>query len=139
MSALLDSSVLIAALIRDEAHHHRCLELLLEREHFIYAHALLETFATLTGGRLGNRVDADFASRLLRETIAPQVQIVEMTVGDILDATAQARKHGVRGGGIYDYLHLVAARKAKAETLYTLNVSDFEAIWREGDPEVKCP
>jgi predicted nucleic acid-binding protein len=139
MSALLDSSVLIAALIRDEARHHQCLDLLLEGEHFIYAHALLETFATLTGGRLGNRVDADFASRLLRETIVPQVQIIEMTVGDILDATAQARQHGVRGGGIYDYLHLVAARKAKAETLYTLNVSDFEAIWRKGDPEVKCP
>ncbi|MFO1482850.1 MAG: PIN domain-containing protein [Verrucomicrobiaceae bacterium] len=139
MTALLDSSILVAALSRDEERHRQCLDLLLEGGHFIHAHALLETFATLTGGRLGIRVDADFASRLLRETILPKVQVVEMTVDDILTATAQARKQGVRGGGIYDYMHLMAARKVKATILYTINISDFEAVWRSGDPQVKCP
>jgi hypothetical protein len=45
----------------------------------------------------------------------------------------------VRGGGIYDYLHLVAARKAKAARIYTLNLSNFRAIYRPGDPEIVHP
>jgi predicted nucleic acid-binding protein len=36
-------------------------------------------------------------------------------------------------------LHLAAARKAKCDTLYTLNVSDFVAFHRDGDPEIKRP
>lgn len=50
MSALLDSSVLVAALVSDEHNHAQCLALLLEGGNCIYSHALLETFATLTGG-----------------------------------------------------------------------------------------
>ncbi len=65
MNALLDSSVLIAALARDEDGHAECLKLLMQGENVVYEHALLETFSTLTGGRLGMRVDADLAAQLL--------------------------------------------------------------------------
>ena len=51
----------------------------------------------------------------------------------------QAQGRGVRGGGIYDYLHLVAARKAKARRMYTLNLSNFRAWHRTGDPEIVHP
>jgi hypothetical protein len=45
----------------------------------------------------------------------------------------------LRSGAIYDYLHLVAARKAGAARLYTLNVSDFRSFHRPGDPEIVHP
>jgi len=63
-----------------------------------------------------------------------------------LDVAAAARLPGVRLvltdadlAAIYDYLHLVAARKAKAARFYTLNVTNFTAIHRPGDPEIEHP
>ena len=54
MSVLLDSSVLIAALAPDEARHSESPALLKQGGNVVYAHAILETFSTLTGGRLRN-------------------------------------------------------------------------------------
>jgi len=139
MSLLLDSSVLVAALSRDEDRHAECLALLLKGEGVIYAHALMETFTTLTGGRLGMRVNADFAAQLLSQTVRPLVQVVELNADELLDALLLARRHGVRGGAVYDYAHLVAARKVGASGLYTLNLNDFLALRRQGDPEILCP
>jgi len=49
------------------------------------------------------------------------------------------KTRGVRGGAIYDYLHLVAARKSGAKKFYTLNLSDFLSFHRPGDPEILAP
>ncbi len=139
MSALLDSSVLVAALAPDEDRHAESLSLLSQGGHTVYAHAFLETFSTLTGGRLGVKVDADFAAQLLRETVLPRVQVVELGMAELLAALRLARQHGVRGGGVYDYLHFVAARKVNADILYTINLDDFHHLHREGDPEIRRP
>ena len=50
-----------------------------------------------------------------------------------------AQHRGVRGGAIYDWLHLAAARKAGAEVFYTLNLRDFQALARPGDPLIRIP
>ena len=139
MSALLDSSVLVAALVPDEDRHTECLALLMQGDNIVYAHAFLETFSTLTGGKLGVRVDADFAAQLLSETVLPRVRVIELGIEELADALRLTRKQGVRGGGVYDYMHLVAARKAKAGTLYTINLRDFQHLHREGDPEIQHP
>jgi hypothetical protein len=52
---------------------------------------------------------------------------------------AEARKYGVRGGAIYDYMHLVSARKVCAEVVYTLNFNDFQNIVREAIRESRFP
>jgi hypothetical protein len=139
MSVLLDSSVLIAALAPDEVRHSECLSLLKQGGNVVYAHAILETFSTLTGGRLGVRADADLAAQLLNETILPRVQVIELNTSELLAALQQAKRRGVRGGAIYDFMHLVAARKAGVEKLYSLNVRDFQHLSIDGDPEVRCP
>jgi|GEM_PF-4528922 len=36
-------------------------------------------------------------------------------------------------------MHLVAARKTKADVLFTLNLSDFLSLHREGDPDIRRP
>lgn len=139
MSALLDSSVLVAALVTDEDRHAESLALLRQGGNSVFAHAFLETFSTLTGGRLGVKVDADLAARLLRETVLPRVIVIELGIAEILAALGLARKHGVRGGAVYDFMHLVAARKAGVPTLYTLNLADFQVLRREGAPEIRRP
>jgi predicted nucleic acid-binding protein len=139
MSALLDSSVLVAALAADELKHAECLALLLNGGNCIYSHAFLETFSTLTGGRLGVRVTADFAVRMLSETVLPRVTVIELSSSEIIAALGIAQSRGVRGGCVYDYMHLVAAKKANASVIHTLNMDDFLQLRRGDDPEVRLP
>lgn len=139
MIALLDSSVLVAALASDELKHAECLALLLKGGNCIYSHALLETFSTLTGGKLGIRVTADFAVRMLSETVLPRVSVIELSSAEIIAALGIAQSLGVRGGGVYDYMHLVAAKKATASVIQTLNMDHFLHLRRGDDPEVQLP
>ena len=139
MSGILDSSVLVAALASDELKHAECLALLLKGDNFVYSHAMLETFSTLTGGKLGVRVTADFVVRMLEETVLPYVSVIELSSAEIIEALNSAQSRGVRGGCVYDYMHLVAARKADASVIHTLNMDDFLHLRRGDDPEVQPP
>jgi hypothetical protein len=76
---------------------------------------------------------------MIRESILPCVRLVDINVEDVVAAHGNARHQGVRGGAIYDYMHLVAARKAAAESLITLNFNDFNILRRDGDPIVERP
>ncbi len=139
MMRYLDSSVLVSSLLPDDPNYPACDALMGQPGNWTSPHALNETFATLTGGRLGSRIDADIAAQMIRESIRPCVQFVELTVDDILDAQAQARHQGVRGGAVYDYMHFIAAKKAKAEKIITINVTDFVCLKRDGDPNIERP
>lgn len=139
MTLYLDSSVLVSSLLPDDPDYAACDALMGQPGNWTSPHALNETFATLTGGRLGTRIDANVAGRMIRESIWPCVQFVELTVDEILDAQAVARQQGVRGGGVYDYMHLTAARKIKADKVITINLTDFQHLHREGDPEIERP
>jgi predicted nucleic acid-binding protein len=134
---LLDSSVVLASLHEAEPRHEACSDLLLRGGHGLYVHALAEVFAFLTGGARGLRVGADLAQRLLRESVLPYVKTVTLTERDVMAALAQAQARGVRGDAVYDYLHIVAARKSGAEVLVTLDTKHFSALVREGDPRVE--
>ena len=139
MTRYLDSSVLVSSLLPDDPDYTACDALMGQHGNWTSPHALNETFATLTGGRLGTRIDADVAAGMIRESIRPCVHFVELTVDEILDAQAVARQQGVRGGGVYDYMHLTAARKIKAYKVITINLTDFQHLHREGDPEIERP
>ena len=140
MRSLCDSSVLIAALLPSEDHHAASAALLNgDVTIVVHVHALNETFATLTGGSLGFRVDANLTARLIRERIIARASMIVLDADDVTAALDQARAHGVRGGAVYDYMHLVAARKGQADVLYTLNLADFHNLKREGDPEIRSP
>ncbi len=134
--SVLDSSVLVAALDESDPDHEVCRRLFLKNrgKTGAYSHALSETFSSLTGGRLGFRLSSSEAARLLRDHIVPRLQIIFLGQDDLLNAFDQAERRGIRGGAIYDFLHLAAARKVGARELHTLNVSDFKAFYRPGDP-----
>ena len=139
MSALLDSSVLVAALVQSEPHHEAC-HALLDRPGLVAGvHALAETFNTLTGGRLPARLAPDLAAQAIEVTLLPSLVIIAPDGAEVMAAIRSAHRRGVRGGAIYDYLHLVTARKADASRLYTLNTRHFLAFHRKGDPEIVHP
>jgi predicted nucleic acid-binding protein len=139
MICLLDSSVLIASLVEAQAHHAECDRVLAGRGVHVRAHAFAEVFSMLTGGRLGQRITPNVAASLIEEGIVPAVKVVQLDPADILAALRETETRGVRGGAIYDFLHLAAARKCRATRLYTLNVRHFQAFLSPGDPEIVHP
>ncbi len=139
MKSALDSSVIVSALCAGDPDHDACRKVLLAGRHSVIAHAFAETFSTLTGGRLGIRVPSADAAQLLRQQIAPKLRNIPLDADDLLTAFEEAEVRGIRGGAIYDYLHLVAARKAGAKKFFTLNLSDFLSFHRPGDPEILSP
>jgi predicted nucleic acid-binding protein len=139
MTDFVDTSVLVAAIVSTEEHHRACDALMNRSGLGIYAHGIAEAFSTLTGGRRSIRMNADLAVQIIEDDYLPLLTVAPLTPAEMLRAMRDAEGRGVRGGGIFDYLHLVAARKAKARRIYTLNVSNFRAFHRAGDPEIAHP
>lgn len=131
--------MLVAGLVPAQAGHDELLRQMNEPERVVFVHALNEVFATLTGGTLGFRVDADLAAKLIQERIVQRMQVIVLDEVETSSALAAARSHGVRGGAVYDFMHLVAARKAGVEAVVTLNISDFEPLIRTGGPKIRLP
>ncbi len=139
MTRYLDSSVLVAALVEDEPTHNSCLQLLRGKGLVAWNHALAETFATLTGGRLGIRVSPAIALQLIESSLVPRLRFIELKTGEMLAAIRRSHAAGARGGAICDLLHLAAARLSAAKTLYTLDARHLEAIAGKGDPRIEVP
>jgi predicted nucleic acid-binding protein len=139
LKTFLDTSVVVASLDPDEPRHAACDRLMAAGGHTLYAHALAETFSILTGGRLGRRERPAIATRLLKQSVLPFVSVQTLSGKDVMAALAECESRGVRGGAIYDLLHLAAARKAKAEVLLTLDARNFRAFAAPSDPRIESP
>ena len=121
----LDTSLLVGVVLQDHPQHTDCLGLFEQtRERITCAHALAETFSTLTAFY---KVPNDVAAELtlgLRDTVAVGV----LTVRDYETAISEARQRGVMGGGIYDALHATYARRLSAKRVITRNPGNFKHV-----------
>lgn len=118
----LDTGILVGAVLQRHPEHDACLEALEESEApFTDAHALAETFATLTGFY---RVPVAAAAEL---TLALRsiVTVEPLALADYEQAIGEAQRRGVMGGGIYDSLHATFARRKGAKRIVTRNPSHF--------------
>ena len=136
---MIDTSVLVAAMVSTEDFHKQCAALLDAQNAGLYAHGLTEAFSTLTGGRKKFRMAPDAAMDLLENDFLPCLHLTVLTPTETVRTMRDCQSRGVRGGAVFDYLHLIAARKAKAVRFYTLNVAHFRAFHRAGDPEILHP
>ena len=139
MSGFLDTSVILASLDPDEAHHAACNRIVSADANKVFVHALAETFSILSGGRHGRRLSAATVMRLIEQSVMPYMQAQTLTGKDTLVALAECETRGVRAGAIYDWLHMAAARKAGAEVFFTLDLRDFQSLARRGDPRIEMP
>jgi predicted nucleic acid-binding protein len=104
----LDTGIMVGALLESHPEHEACLVALEDSVRpFTNAHALAETFATLSGFY---KVPTDAATELtlsLRDSVAVEA----LVLADYETAIREARSRGVMGGGIYDSLHATFARR----------------------------
>lgn len=131
MSAYWDSSAIVSAALEPAVRH-----ALNSTRPWCRPHGLAEVFSTLTGSRLGFRIDPASASVLIAG-IAANLRFVELTTDETLLALAAAQSRGVRGGRFHGFLHAKAARKAGCSHLVTLNLSDFQGL--DSDLVIESP
>jgi predicted nucleic acid-binding protein len=121
----LDTGIMVGALLESHPEHEACLVALeASVRPFTNAHALAETFATLSGFY---KVPTDAATELtlsLRDSVAVEA----LVLADYETAIREARSRGVMGGGIYDSLHATFARRKKALQIVTRNPSHFQHV-----------
>ena len=119
----LDTGIFVGALLGSHEEHDACVEALEQSPRpFTNAHALAETFATLTGFY---KVPASAATELTLG-LSEMVAVETLSLDDYRTAIGEARSRGVMGGGIYDALHATFARRKKASRIVTRNPSHFQ-------------
>jgi predicted nucleic acid-binding protein len=120
----LDTGIMVGAVLKSHPEHLACLAAFESARPFTNAHAIAETFATLTGFY---KVPADAATDLtlgLRDSLLVEA----LSLADYETAIREARSRGVMGGGIYDSLHATFARRKKATRIVTRNPSHFQHV-----------
>ena len=88
---------------------------------------LAEVFSSLTKGNLEIRLSADDAPKLLTQ-LAGELDFIDLTAREMVAAFKKARWLGVHGGRVHDFLHAVAAEKAGADKIITLDENDFDGL-----------
>jgi predicted nucleic acid-binding protein len=121
----VDTGIMVGALLKAHPEHEVCLAALEDAARpFTNAHAIAETFATLTGFY---KVPTDAATELTL-SLKDSVLVEALALADYETTIREARSRGVMGGGIYDSLHATFARRKKAVQIVTRNPSHFEHV-----------
>ena len=144
MKVLLDTSVLVAALVKPHPEHLRSLPWLTKsksksNELVIASHTIAELYAVLSTLPVSPRISPGLAWRLIHESIEPNVSIVSLTSSDYSAIVKHLSDLGLSGGTVYDALIVKAAQKSGAGRIVTLNTNDFKRVWPEGANRIVEP
>lgn len=135
MTTLLDSNVVISALVEDHPDHgesRAVFETSVSTRFVVAAHSYAEAFTALTRrGKLALASwDADEAWAAL-EQIAAATQLVGLTPAQAFDAIRVYATAGGTGPRLYDHLIGTAALYAGADTIVTWNSSHMRSLFPE--------
>lgn len=121
----LDTGILVGAVLERHPEHQQCLTAFAQyRGCFTDAHALAETFATLTGFY---KVPTEVATELTLNLLT-RLTIEAFSLSDYKTAIAETSRRGVMGGGIYDSLHATFARRKRVQRIVTRNPAHFAHV-----------
>jgi predicted nucleic acid-binding protein len=121
----LDTGIIVGALLESHPEHLTCLSALEDSKRpFTNAHALAETFATLTGFY---KIPTEAAAELTLG-LCDSIDVEALALADYQTSIREARSRGVMGGGVYDSLHATFARRKKAVQIVTRNPSHFQHV-----------
>ena len=126
MKIFLDASVLVESCLTASPKFAKADQLVSRKDAITSAHALAETYATLSGDpRL--RISPSDAAQLV-DDLANALTVHPFELTDYRALISAAPLKGVRGGAIYDALHAQTARLAGCQEIHTLNVSHFRHV-----------
>ncbi len=82
---------------------------------------------------------AAFVADEPRHNIVKRMTVVSLTAKETFRMLSEAEENGIRGGGVYDALHLAAARKVNADEIFTLNRRHFSAFAPDLSSRLRVP
>ena len=133
MKILLDTSVLVAAMV--EAHPaHEQGKAWFNRvtsgtdKGLVAAHSIAELYSILTTLPVHPPISASDAQQLIQQNVAEKLEIVSLSSEDYFQVINQLAEIGIVGGATYDALILRAAENAKVDLVVTLNEKDFRRV-----------
>jgi predicted nucleic acid-binding protein len=133
MKVLLDTSVLVAAMISAHTRHARalpCLQAVKQGvvQGIVAAHSLAECYAVMSGLPVKPRLSPKQVRQLLRDNLETDFQIHLLSLEEYLAVLDALTTSGLSGGVVYDALILQIARRTSVDRVYTFNRADFLRI-----------
>ena len=126
MKLFLDTSVLVEACLLNSPKFATADALVKSGRACTSAHALAETYATLSGDKRlkinphdASQMVTDVAAGLTVETLDPDA---------CLQLIQAAPQKGISGGSFFDAIHAQTARRLKCGEIHTLNVRHFKHV-----------
>ncbi|RME71261.1 MAG: PIN domain-containing protein [Chloroflexi bacterium] len=136
MRILLDTSVLVAAMVEAHPAHEQAFPWLKRVTSgpdtgFVAAHSLAELYAILTTLPVQPRISPTDALELLKHNIIDTLKVVFLSDHDYIEVIEHLSTLGVVGGSTYDALILRTAVNTNVEQVVTLNEKDFRRVYPE--------
>jgi predicted nucleic acid-binding protein len=126
MNRFLDASILVEACLAQSSKFVAADGLVKSGGAVTSAHALAETYATLSGdARL--RISPQDAAQMV-EDLAAELDVHALTAEAYLALIHSAPAKGIRGGSLFDALHAQTARNTQCAEIHTLNVRHFQHV-----------
>lgn len=144
MKVLLDTSVLVAAMVEVHPGHAQALPWLQRAKRkevtaVVACHSLAELYAVLTALPVQPRILPSTAWRLIQENILGTLDVIPLSSDDYQSVLEHLFQTGIVGGAIYDTLIAYTASKAKVDYLVTFNEQDFRRVWPALSEKIIAP
>jgi predicted nucleic acid-binding protein len=143
MKVLMDSSVLISAMLPDHVHHAHALPWLQRAkagalETVVSGHSLAELYSVLTRLPRTPRISPAETLQLLQQNVTSHT-VVALSAVDYVKLIEKLAQLGVAGDSVYDAVIATAAELANVDYLLTLNIGHFQRVWPNGVNRVVSP
>jgi predicted nucleic acid-binding protein len=139
-----DTSVLVAACVKDHPHHNRALPIVSSvaegaETGAISRHSIAESYSALTTLPLQPKIAPLEAKQLIDTNLLTPFRTIELSVKIYRAALLRCAEIGYRGGVVYDALILECAIAAKSERIFTFKLADFRKLAPELDDRIVAP
>ena len=133
MKILLDTSVLVAAMVESHPEHERAFPWLKriidgKNEGYVAIHSLAELYAVLTVLPVRPRISPHSAHELIVRNVLQNFEVITLGPSDYLTVIESLSSLGIVGGATYDALIMHAAISVKMDRIVTFNLRDFRRI-----------
>lgn len=126
MKPFLDASILVEACLAQSPKFAAADALLKTGDAVTSAHALAETYATLSGdARL--KINPHDAAQMVLDLVQ-SLEIHALAARPYVALIQAAPPAGIRGGSFFDAIHAQAARETRCTEIHTLNVRHFKHV-----------
>jgi len=136
-----DASVLIAAFWAKHVNHEASIRLVAsanKRSSACGLHSVAEVYATMSALPVQPMIPTEQVL-LFVEEIRTRLTLVSLEEIEFFETVQKAAQQGLTSGKIYDALLFRCAAKCKAQTIYTWNLKNFQAVATDLADRIRNP